>query len=737
MPLVTATILVYAAGLLSGFGGAFVWTAGAAAFVIWWCGRTGRERLALLAVTVAGFAMATAARREDVSCVAKLLAAREWRVTLGADASPGAFVLARAECGATVRIAVANGEAPAGATVAIRGEATRARGGLLAGNADVRVVRAAGMLARWRSAIGAGIDARFGSDAPLVRALLIADMNDLSPTLRDRFAAAGLSHMLSVSGLHVGLIAVAVSLMAQVAGLSRRRADTLVISLTAGYVAVIGAPLPAVRAGAMLGAVSLGRAAQRPTSAWAVLAVGAALPLLDPRAVLDLGYRLSVMGMVALIAAAALSKRWSLLSAGGWRGTLYRSVVASAAATLLTAPLVAATFGRISLVAPLSNLVAVPLMGVLQPMLFLFMLLLPVQGASQFVADACHPLIVGIDRIAFAAAALPGASLPVVTDETTFLFASLAALAFVVAAASRFPGRALLAGGACLVAVAWRPLLPRHAGLTELHMLDVGQGDAVALRTASGRWVLFDAGREWRGGDEGQRSVVPYIASRGGALVAFVLSHPHADHVGGAASTLRALRPGMYFDPGYAGGSTPYRASLLEAQRTHADWQRVRPGDSLVVDEATITFLAPDSAWAESQRDPNLASAVARVRVGAVTMLLTGDAEAGEEDWLLAHQPGRLESDVLKVAHHGSKTSSSTGFLDAVRPRLALVSVGAGNTYGHPSAGVLRALAARGALTLRTDRHGTIVVRTDGQRIEVEARGETWSLGSRSPVRSR
>jgi competence protein ComEC len=310
----------------------------------------------------------------------------------------------------------------------------------------------------------------------------------------------------------------------------------------------------------------------------------------------------------------------------------------------------------------------------------------------------------------------------------------------VVAAVSRFPGRALIAAASSLVALAWRPLLPQRSALTEMHMIDVGQGDAIALRTARGRWVLFDAGRDWEGGDEGQRDVVPYLAARGGGggggtglLVAFVLSHPHADHVGGAASTLRALTPTWYFDPGYAGGTTAYRTSLLEARSVGTVWRRVHPGDSLVVDEATITFLAPDSAWAESQHDPNLASSVARIRVGSVAMLLTGDAEAPEEQWLLQHYPGLLRADVLKVAHHGSRTSSSDTFLEAVQPRLALVSVGAGNMYRHPSPEVMQSLAAHGAIAMRTDLNGSVIVRTDGRSISVETRGESWELRDRPP----
>ena len=109
-------------------------------------------------------------------------------------------------------------------------------------------------------------------------------------------------------------------------------------------------------------------------------------------------------------------------------------------------------------------------------------------------------------------------------------------------------------------------------------------------------------------------------------------------------------------------------------------------------------------------------------------MLLTGDAEAGEERWLLEHARGALDVDVLKVAHHGSNTSSTDDFLDAVTPRLALVSVGTGNVYRHPSPSVMEALASRGVVAMRTDHHGTVIVRTDGRSVEVESRGERFVL---------
>ncbi|MBI1809180.1 MAG: MBL fold metallo-hydrolase, partial [Gemmatimonadetes bacterium] len=247
-------------------------------------------------------------------------------------------------------------------------------------------------------------------------------------------------------------------------------------------------------------------------------------------------------------------------------------------------------------------------------------------------------------------------------------------------------------------------------------------------RTPAGRWLLFDAGRSWRSGDAGRSTVIPYLRRWGGELTLFTLSHPHADHVGGGATVLRALHPRRYLDAAFAGGSEPYRASLAAARAAGIAWSRVHPGDSLEVDGVTVTFLAPDSAWTSSLADPNLASTVALVRYGSVRFLLTGDAEAPEEEWLLRHWLQTLHADVLKVAHHGSTTSSTAEFVAAVRPRVAVVSVGAVNSYGHPGTPVIRRLLDAGALVLRTDQLGTVVIRTDGHALSALAQGQRWPV---------
>jgi competence protein ComEC len=582
-----------------------------------------------------------------------------------------------------------------------------------------------------RAHAAARIDRLFGRDAPIVRALVIADMSAVPPEQRDRFARAGLVHMLSVSGLHVAIIALALELLASALRVppTAGRVGTLV--LLALYVAGIGAPPPAVRAAVMLGLLVVCRVAQRPTSPWAVLAVGGVAPLVDAPTVLDLGWQLSVAGTVALVAGGALATR---ALPPGWRGhprAIARGLIVSVVATAVTAPLVAWSFGRLALLGPFTNLVADPVMALLQPVLFLG-LCIPVPGVEHLAADAARVLIAAFDGIAAQAAAVPGAAPVVLPTTWAAWLGGGAALASVIACVSERPARPVLAALACASLMVVEPLVRPAPGVAELHMLDVGQGDAIALRTGGGRWILVDAGRTWSTGDAGRSVVVPYVAHRGGAVALFVLSHPHADHVGGAASVFTALRPARFLDPGYVGTTSSYLAALEEARVDAIPWQRVRPGDSLVVDDVVLTALAPDSAWAAHLEDANLASTVLLARVRDVRILLTGDAEAPEEEWLLAHAQNALRADVLKVGHHGSATSTTPAFLAAVQPRVALVSVGANNTYGHPDAAVMAELAAAGAAVLRTDRLGTVIVRTDGRSLEIEARGMRWTVPARS-----
>jgi competence protein ComEC len=634
-------------------------------------------------------------------------------------------------CSASIGIAVERGNAIPGSLVSIRGELQQTSRGALMQRASVTVVREPGRLRRMRSSAGRAIDAVFRNDAPLVRALLIADRAELSRDIQDRFAAAGLAHILSISGMHIGIIAVALRLCMELVGIARRRADIASIFVVVFYVALIGAPPPAIRSAAMLIALFSSRAAQRPTSKWAILTLGAIQPVFDPRIALDIGYQLTVIGVAAIIAADEMITRVGVKRLPHLAGATLASVLGATVATLASAPIVAWVFGRVSVAAPITNLAAGPLIALAQPMLFCGMVLAPIQPIATLFADAAHPLLLGLDRVAAAGAAIPGGSVQVAPTAFAAFVAGIMSFAVVVACASReWRHPAAIAAGAAALLV-WIPLAPQPGGFTELHLIAVGQGDAVGLKTPNGHWVLFDAGGAWRGGDAGRSTVIPYISRRGGVLEMFVLSHPHTDHVGGAANVLRVLHPSTYIDAGFPGSASSYRESLDAARLGHVQWKRAHPGDSVSIDGVSITFLAPDSTWTASLTDPNLASVVALVRVGDIRILLMGDAERPEEEWLLQHEASLLRADVLKVGHHGSKTSSSDAFLNAVSPRLALVSVGNGNTYHLPTPAIIQSLAAHGAQVLRTDRVGTIVARTDGHRLFVDAAGDTWELPPR------
>lgn len=678
------------------------------------------------------------ARLADAQCARTARDASTWDVTLLADAAPGSFVrgvISDGRCRLVVALAVRSGTSEAGSVVRVRGaELTDGDRGPLLRDGSIARLRGANALDAWRSRVAARLDRLFGADGPMVRALLIADTRGLDPALRDRYADAGLVHMLSISGLHVAIVGGALLLVLGALRLPRGVASGAAVGITVLYVVAIGAPAPAVRSATLFAATQLTQLWQRPVSPWGTFALGAIVPLIEPRTVLDLGYQLSVTGYAAIVVSGRLGRRvprgWK-----GWQKSLSKELIAGALSTLATAPLVAWHFGRLSLVAPLSNLFAGPIISVLQPTLFATMLL-PESFGAAFTADAARPLLRAMDAVALGAAALPGAAVVVAPTPVGIAMAVVGTTALLVAGWARHWTRPLIVALAAASVMLWLPHgLPRSGDGMEVHLIDVGQGDAIALRTPKGRWVLVDAGRSWKSGDAGRATVIPYLRRRGGELALFVLTHPHADHIGGAASVIRALKPAALRDAAFVEGSVGYRDLLRTASEVGTAWQRVRPGERMDVDGVELEFLAPDSAWTVALDDPNAASSVVRARYGDVRILLTGDAEAEEEAWLLAANRDALRAEVLKVGHHGSRTSSTEGFVEAVRPRLALVSVGAANTYGHPSPEVMQRLTAAGATVLRTDQLGTIVLRSDGTTLEVHAAGHRWRAAEALPPR--
>jgi competence protein ComEC len=265
-------------------------------------------------------------------------------------------------------------------------------------------------------------------------------------------------------------------------------------------------------------------------------------------------------------------------------------------------------------------------------------------------------------------------------------------------------------------------LMPGRLTLT---MLDVGQGDSVILRGPSGQTVLVDGGGEIEGRptgyDVGARRVVPALRRVGVRRIdVMMLSHPHEDHVGGLVAVLQNFSVGVVLDTGLPHPAPSYVQFLRLIEARRIPYRLARRGMRLDLGDGLIlSILHPqEPLLVGTSSDANLNSIVARLTYGRVSVLLTGDAEAPVEAQLL-DLGDDVQSLILKVGHHGSRTSTTPDFLDAVRPVVALVSVGELNPFGHPHAGVIERLEDAGAAVYRTDRHGAITVTTDGVRASI------------------
>jgi competence protein ComEC len=572
-----------------------------------------------------------------------------------------------------------------------------------------------------RGAVEARIHRLFGRHGPLADALLLGRRETLDPELKRSFAASGLVHLLAISGAHVALIGAVLLLLARACRLSPRAAGWASIALVAAYLAVIGAPPSAVRAGIMLSLALLARILQRPTVPVAFVAAAAlAILAADPMAALDAGFQLSFAGVlgISVLRGAMLKQVPAAWRAGKWRRTLVESTVVSLAAFLATAPVVAYHFGQVAPISILANLPAIPLTSLALVGTLAAVALEPLcPPLARLLADGAGLAMDGLTRVVSAAAAVPWGHAAI--DPPSWPVWVAAAAAFLVAldlaGGMRKRVRWVLAAGfAGLAGLALPGFAPAGDGRLEIDFIDVGQGDAVALRTPAGRWLLVDTGPRDERSDAGVKRVLPFLRARGAdRLEAVVLTHPHADHIGGAAAVMRALPVGRLIEPGLVTGNPEYVQTLEAARERHVRWTAARQGAVMQVDGVEMDFLWPVAALLDGAPDANEISAVIRVRYGAFTALLTGDAEAPAEHAMVMRYAASLHAQLLKAGHHGSRTSSTEEFVSAVHPDLVVISVGRRNRYGHPDADVLERYARHHVRVARTDREGTVTVRAE------------------------
>ncbi len=573
-----------------------------------------------------------------------------------------------------------------------------------------------------RDAMRAALSGARADASDVLVALVVGDQAAIGTRWWEAFNRTGIGHLMSISGLHITMlagIAVAVARRllhtraAAASGLllrwpARRVAWLFGVLVAFVYAGLAGWGIPAQRTCWMLAVAGVSLFTGRTRSIWRVLALAAGVvTVFDPWAPLAAGFWLS-FASVAAIAWCAAGGRARELRDTLPRGRRILDVLSEAvrtqwAASIALVPLGALFFASVSLVGPLANAFAIPLVSALiTPLAIAGAALLPwLSGAGgPMLSAAAMATAWLLDAIALLSDS-PWAIAVVASPSATALVACVVAVT-VLLAPLRIAARELAFAG--LLPMLGASTQAPAASALRIVALDVGQGSAVLVE-AGGRRLLYDAGPSWGGdSDAGARVIVPYLRARGIDRVdAIVVSHLDSDHSGGLPSLLRGLR----FD--WIGGTLPADHAARKTGRPFVDCVRGRAWRWGDVD---FDVLHPGPEKPRGVRSPtNASSCVLRISSPSATVLLAGDLEAGQERALIERFGAEsLRADLLLVPHHGSNSSSSAAFLAAVAPRHAIVQNGYRNRFRHPADRVVARYRSAAIEILRSDRDGAITI---------------------------
>ncbi len=588
----------------------------------------------------------------------------------------------------------------------------------------------------------------------LLAAILIGLRDRVDRDVAAAFTTAGVSHIVAISGWNIAIVAATIAALLR--GLvSRRRRALITILAILAYTVFAGASPSVVRAAAMSGVALLAQESGRGSRvivglAWAV----AIMLLVEPAIVGDVGFQLSATATAGLLVwATPLTKR--LGEHAPWLPSAIReSLGISLAAQAATLPIVLLAFGRLAVIAPLANLVAVPLVPPAMAagaVAFLagWMAVLGLPGwLAGMIAMPAWALLAALIWVVQLAAAIPGANETLPFPANAVAAAAATALIWRLhrflsapprrktespARPSERPAkgrskpkswhRPALLGAAFIVALAGCVIVKQPDGRVHIVVLDVGQGDAILVEGDHGGRILIDGGPD---GAALLNALDRYVPAWDRHLQAVVLTHPHDDHVAGLALIVQRYRVDRAFESGWAVKTPAYRAWLDALASRHMTAERLRTGDQITLDDVTLRVLWPDDGTvrpsnldpsAADNRKANDSSIVLLGEYENRRFLLTGDTEEDVDPVLL--ERGLPTVDVLKVAHHGSATASTDELLASLRPTVALISVGAKNTYGHPAPSTLGRLRTHARTILRTDLSGSVEATLDRSGVTV------------------
>ncbi len=563
--------------------------------------------------------------------------------------------------------------------------------------------------------------------AGFLKAILLGEKGTLSPKIRKDFAQSGLSHILAVSGLHTGVIALIILVVLQLFIRNRNIVRIFTILLLIYYMLLAHAVPSVQRAVIMISLLLLAKILQRKVDSLNIL-FGAAFIILviNPSQLFSVGFQLSFISVFSILAVfQSLSRMLNpLRGKSAFLFWLINLVLLSFIIQLILAPLTVHYFHTLAFGGIIANVIAIPLISLVLP-LALLSILLPIPFFSVCYAASNKLLlyiVFSLSNIVSSHKVLFFDFLTLETFQIIAIYAVLISIILIWEVKDTLSKKLLkMSSGlvGCILILILPAILSPH--VFQITFLDVGQGDAIVLHTPNNKTILVDTGDKTETRDYGDQVIVPYFKSEGiRSIDLLVLTHPHADHIGGALSVMENMEIDEVLIPKCEYESSLWENTLEKISEYHIPI--IYADTSLSFDEfepVEIKLLHPTNNY-RNENNVNNYSVVLRCDYRDLSVLLTGDAEYEVEHMLMHDKTSMLNVDILKAGHHGSNTSSSEPFLKMVTPLYSIISVGEKNRYGHPDGEVVQRLEQYSRHVFMTDEDGAIVFTYGGNTLKIE-----------------